>query len=327
MKAIDPADVPGPQNAYVRPVHTADLRDFALHRAALAGQGIHAPRQRESRAVFQLPAVQAHPQPPAQQRVMLRGKGYAAQGLQGRIRRRQIIHDPVQHVFNALSPQGRPGQNGEYVSLPGQRGKSAVDFPGRDAALCQIPRHQLVVGVADDFRQPLRIADQGRLSRQTAANLGRRAGRVRAFPIHLIDKKEDRHFLGPQGLKEQLGLGLNPFHAADHDDRAVQRPKRAFDLRGKIRVAGGVDQVDFLAPPLEPHAGGPDRNAPAPLNGQGIRMGRSAVYAARAADGPRFQEHLLGQRGFSGVHMGKNADISHHGMPPRVRRARRRKRS
>ena len=46
--------------------------------------------------------------------------------------------------------------------------------------------------------------------------------------------------LPPDGF----ALGLDPFHGAEHDDRAVKHAQAAFDFGGEVDVPGRVDQVD-----------------------------------------------------------------------------------
>ena len=120
-----------------------------------------------------------------------------------------------------------------------------------------------------------------------------------------------------QREEERLRLRLHAFHAADHEHRSVQRPERALHLGGKIHMARRVDQVDADVLPGEADTAGLDGDAAPLLDGQAVGVRGAAVHAALAADGPALQKHLLGEGGFSGVHMRQYAQTDPlHGFTP-----------
>ena len=56
-------------------------------------------------------------------------------------------------------------------------------------------------------------------------------------------------------LPDRLGLHLDAVDRADHEHREVGHPQRGVDVADEVGVAGGVDQVDLVAVPLERRQG------------------------------------------------------------------------
>ena len=60
----------------------------------------------------------------------------------------------------------------------------------------------------------------------------------------------------------RFALRFDTLAGRKDDDGSIQNPQATLDLRGKVDVAGGIEQVDVVLPPIEFHAGAKDRDAP-----------------------------------------------------------------
>ncbi len=151
-------------------------------------------------------------------------------------------------------------------------------------------------------------------------------GEVGPDPVHFIHKGDFGHAvlvgLAPDGFR----LGLDPTHGAEHADRTVQHPQRAFHLDGKIHVAGGVDELDVGFVPL---AGGDrrgDRDAAFLFVGHPVHYRLPVVDLADFMGFAGVVEDAFGNGGFAGINMGNDADVAdgidfrcslHSGLHPR----------
>ena len=135
------------------------------------------------------------------------------------------------------------------------------------------------------------------------------AVRVRPYPVNLVEKDYPGQPGLLQGVEDVLRMGTDPLHRGDHHHGQIQGGQGALHLSGKIHVAGGVDEVHRHALPVSGGGGGTDGDAPLPLHREAVRSRRALIHGAGTAHCPHVVEHLLGQRGFSRVHVGEDADI------------------
>ena len=70
---------------------------------------------------------------------------------------------------------------------------------------------------------------------------------------------------------DRLGLHLDAVDRADHEHGEVGHPQRGLHVADEVGVAGGVDQVDLVALPLE--RGERERQREAPLLLLGVEVG------------------------------------------------------
>ncbi len=115
--------------------------------------------------------------------------------------------------------------------------------------------------------------------------------------------------LTPDGL----ALSLDSFDGAEHHHGPVEHTQAAFDFGGKIDVAGGIEQVDMHAAPIERDAGGVNRDATVLLFDVIVGRGGPAVDFAHPMLGPTQKQHPFGDRCFSRVNVGDDADVSNLG--------------
>ena len=226
------------------------------------------------------------------------------------VRRGQEAQDGVQKWRDADILQRRAGEHGIDLPLFRQRRQLLLRLRRRDGLAVQVALHQRLVRLREGLDQLLLPLGAGGARAQAAVDLLERSLDIRALTVDLVEKEDHRQLLGAQGLEEQLGLRLHALGSAHDDHRAVQRPERAFDLRGEVDVAGRIDQVDVHVPPLEAHAGRPHGDAAPLLHGQVVRVGRATVHAARLAHRPGVHQKLLGQGGLARVHVREYADVS-----------------
>ena len=79
--------------------------------------------------------------------------------------------------------------------------------------------------------------------------------------IHLADR-DDRSQAEPECLvHDELGLRHRALGRVHQDEHAVDHAEHPFDLAAEVRVAGGVDDIDAHAAPVDRGALGQDRDA------------------------------------------------------------------
>ncbi len=113
-------------------------------------------------------------------------------------------------------------------------------------------------------------------------------------------------------------MALHPVGAADDQKGAVQHPEGSLRFGGEVHVAGGVQQGDFQIPGGQHGLLGEDGDAPLPLHGVRVQKGVPVVYPAQLPDGPALVQQGLRQGGFSGVHVGQQAQAEPPGSVFRV---------
>ena len=86
---------------------------------------------------------------------------------------------------------------------------------------------------------------------KTIAQVVQRTIKRRALLVELVDEDHagNTHRLGEP--PHVLGLDLDAFHRADDEDRQVGDTERGVDVADEVRVAGGVDEIDLVAVPVE----------------------------------------------------------------------------
>ena len=69
--------------------------------------------------------------------------------------------------------------------------------------------------------------------------------------VELVDEADPRDAVAVGLAPDRLGLRLDAGDAVEHGNRAVEDAQRALHLDGEVDVAGGVDDVDRVAVPLD----------------------------------------------------------------------------
>ena len=94
----------------------------------------------------------------------------------------------------------------------------------------------------------------------------------------------------------------------DQDQGAIDHRQDALNLAAEIGVAGGVDDVDSVAAPIDRGAFGEDGDAAFAFDLVGIH--RPLGHPLIVAKGAGLAKESVDQRGFAVVDMGDNGDIA-----------------
>ena len=133
---------------------------------------------------------------------------------------------------------------------------------------------------------------------------------VGADTVHFVDESDTGNAVAVCLTPYGFGLRLYTADGAENTDRAVENSQGAFDLYGKVHMAGRVDNVDAMT---FPDAGGCRRG-----NGDTaflflnhvVHGGGAVVYFADAMYFTCKIKHAFGCRCFTGVDVSHDADIS-----------------
>ena len=104
-------------------------------------------------------------------------------------------------------------------------------------------------------------AGRGDINRQILLNLVDDLKHIAAFAVHLVAKGQDRQVTQPADLKQLLRLAFHALGPVDHHDRGVHSGEGAVGILRKIRVTGGVDQIEAELAVVKGHGRGGYRNA------------------------------------------------------------------
>ena len=190
---------------------------------------------------------------------------------------------------------GVVGPAGLEVEEPAARVQVAVEDPDRahDAPVRVVDgvedqRLERRVGVAGRRRH---LRDQGvEELRDPLAGLGRDAQHVGGGnpedpldllgapvglgrgQVDLVERGDDGEVGVERGVAVGQGLGLDPLGRVDEQERPLARGQAARHLVAEVHVAGGVDELEDVVLPLEPHVLGLDRDAPLALEVHGVEV-------------------------------------------------------
>ena len=76
------------------------------------------------------------------------------------------------------------------------------------------------------------------------------AERVGAAAVAFIDKGDAGDLVPFHLLIHRNRLGLYAAHGAEYQDGAIKHTERSLHFNGEIHMAGGVDNIDFVALPF-----------------------------------------------------------------------------
>ena len=105
-------------------------------------------------------------------------------------------------------------------------------------------------------------------------------------------------------------MRLHAVGAGDDQHRAVQHLQRPLHFRGKVRVAGGVQQDHGAPRQFKARLLGEDRNPPLALQAVGVKKAVPMIHTPQLFQFSGTKQHGLGQGGLPRVHMGQHADHS-----------------
>lgn len=138
-----------------------------------------------------------------------------------------------------------------------------------------------------------------------------------ASVLPFVDERSHRDAAVAADVEESAGLFLQGLGRVDEHHRAVHRGQDAVGVLGKVRVTGGVQEVEHAPAVRELQHGRGDRDAAGllhlhPVRGHPAPPGL-AVHRTRPGEGVGVQRERLGQRGLARVGMTDHRK----GAPPR----------
>ncbi len=125
--------------------------------------------------------------------------------------------------------------------------------------------------------------------------------------VDLVERGHDGEVVLDGEIAVRQRLGLDPLARVDEQDHPLTGGQTARDLVAEVDVAGGVDQVDDVVVPQDPHVLGLDRDPALPLD-----VHRVEVLGPHVAhlDGPGQLEEPVGQRRLPVVDVGDDRDAA-----------------
>ena len=220
----------------------------------------------------------------------------------------------VQKLVHTLHLQGGAKEAGEQLPLADHSGEVSV----RDTSGIQIPLQHRFVADGGFLRPFLRRSGEVHAAAvQPPLQLRQHTVPVRTRQIHFIYEKKHRHTIALQQPPQRPGMGLNAVSAADDQNGTVQHPERPLCLRGKVHMAGGIQQCHFHVPQGQNRLLGKDGDAALPLDIVSVQKSIPVVHPPQLPQGAAPVKQRLGQCCFSGIHMGQDAhDQFSHGFAP-----------
>jgi hypothetical protein len=171
---------------------------------------------------------------------------------------------------------------------------------------------QQVVHAAEVLAHADRPGHRRALDLQHRFQLVEQFQRIARFAVHLVHEGDDRRVAHAADVEQLDGLRFHALGGVDHHQRRVDRRQHAVGVFREVLVAGGVEQVDDVVAEFELHHRGGHRNAALLLDLHPVRGGVAAALARLDGTGhldrAREQQQLLGQRGFTRIGVGNDAE-------------------
>ncbi len=141
--------------------------------------------------------------------------------------------------------------------------------------------------------------------------------RPRIFAIDLVDHDDGLRVVLERFAQDETSLRLGSVVRVDNQEDAVDHLHDTLDLAAEVRMAGGVDDVDAIAVPLE---GGVLRaNGDSFFALQIHRIHHALLDLLIGAEGAGLTQELIDERGFAVVDVRNDGDVTNlvHGTSPR----------
>src|SRR5690606_15841502 len=129
-------------------------------------------------------------------------------------------------------------------------------------------------------------------------------GEVGVVPVHRVDVHEPRQPVFGGVPPHHLGAYFQARLGVADDDGGVGHPQGGLYLAHEVEVAGGVEKVDLVPPPVARGDGGVDGDLPVYFLGVVVAGGSSFVNLAEAGDGTGRKQEGFSQLGLAGTAMG-----------------------
>src|SRR5579864_7282354 len=133
--------------------------------------------------------------------------------------------------------------------------------------------------------------------------------KIRAHLIDLINEANSRHAVLIGLAPDFFRLRLHAVDGVKHSNRTVEYPQRTFDLRGKIHVPRGIDNIDPNVAPEARGRSGSNGDAALLLLLHPVHGGCAFVDLSDAVRLSRVEKDALRRSGLTGIDVGHNADV------------------
>ena len=134
---------------------------------------------------------------------------------------------------------------------------------------------------------------------------------VRAYAVHLVDEANARDRILVRLPPYRFRLRLHTGDRIEHRYRAIQHTQRTLDFSREVDVPGRVDDVDLHVFPGSGRRGGRNRDAALLFLFHPVHGGGAFMDFADLVRPPRVIQDAFRGRGFTGIDMSSDADISH----------------
>ena len=131
--------------------------------------------------------------------------------------------------------------------------------------------------------------------------------RVGVLAVDLVDDHDDFQAVGEGFLQDEASLRLRAVECVDEQQHAIDHAEDAFDFAAEIGVAGGIDDIDRVAAPMDGGVLGLDGDALFLLEVHGIHG--AFFHGLVGAIHPTLAQELVHQRRFAVVNVRNNTDI------------------
>jgi hypothetical protein len=108
----------------------------------------------------------------------------------------------------------------------------------------------------------------------------------------------------------RLGLRLDPGNRIEDHNAPIQNPQRPLNLRREVDVAWCINDIDRSLLPIAGCRRSGDSNAALSLLRHPIHSRGTIVYLTHPMHPSRIEKDAFGDRGFTGIDMSDDADIS-----------------
>ena len=145
------------------------------------------------------------------------------------------------------------------------------------------------------------------------------AERVCTGAVALVHEHDARHMVALHLAVNGNRLGLNTFHAGEHEDSTVEHAERTFHFDREVHVPRGIDDVDGVGfaglgvGPVCKRGCRLNRDAAFAFKFHGVHRGTDAVFTTNFVDSVDTLcevEDTFGKGGLTGVDVGRNTNIS-----------------
>ena len=128
--------------------------------------------------------------------------------------------------------------------------------------------------------------------------------------VHLVDVHHSRDFVLVRLSPDSFGLRLNAALCAQNGNRTVQNTQGTLHLDRKVDVTGGINDIDPVSLPETGRRGGGNGNTSLLLLHHPVHGRAAVVNLAQLVRFTRVEQDTLGSRGFSGVDVRHDTDVS-----------------